>query len=142
MSQVYKNGILYINDEPVIHEGSTGYAEMIQMSWTTVNGEKVVLPYVSRVYAKDLKNLSEKLKVNGYRVATMDSYFEKSYGDELSDEGVMSGTKGGKGHFTTGSPNVTVDGVPVVRRGDLISGTTPQQKRVTRFYPEALLSGE
>ncbi|MFI4955867.1 MAG: PAAR-like domain-containing protein [Gammaproteobacteria bacterium] len=120
MSQVYKNGILYINDEPVIHEGSTGYAEMIQYSWVTVGGERVIQPFLSRVYAKDLKNLSSKLKVNGYRVATMDSYFEKSYGDELSDGGVISGTKGGKAHFTTGSPTVSVDGVPVVRRGDFI----------------------
>lgn len=120
MSGIFKNNILFVNDEPVIHEGSTGYAEMVQLCWVWVGDKRIQQPVVSRVYAKDLKNLSERIRVNGFRVATMDSYFEKSYGDEHTECGVLSGTKGGKAHFITGSPTWTDDGAPLVRRGDLI----------------------
>ncbi len=116
---IFTNGVLYINDEPVIHEGSEGFGEMQQLCWVRVGDQRIIQPVTTRVYAKDLENLSN-VTVDGYRVATIKSYFKKSYGDEHTEGGVKSGTKGGPAYFTTASPNVSVKGNHIVRRGDLI----------------------
>ncbi len=120
MTIVYKNNILYVDNEPVIHEGSDGYADMQQLCWVQVGDKRIIKPFTARVYAKDLENLCEDVRVNGHRVATIHSYFKKCYGDEMSEGGVKSGTKGGSSHFITASPNVSHEGMRFVRRGDMI----------------------
>ena len=78
--------------------------------------------------SEDLENCCEDVKVDGYAVATLDSFFPQSYGDEAgSGGGVKSGTINGKGVFKTASPDTfvsSVDGsicnVPIIREGDLV----------------------
>ncbi|MCK4608600.1 MAG: DUF4150 domain-containing protein, partial [Gammaproteobacteria bacterium] len=58
--------------------------------------------------------------------------FSKSIGDEAGDhKGIHSGTIQGKAEFITASPDVLVNGIPVVRQGDLMisnnRNTSPEQ---------------
>lgn len=78
--------------------------------------------------SEDLENCCDDVKVDGFPVATLDSFFPQSYGDEAgSGGGVKSGTINGKGIFKTASPDLfvsSVDGsicnVPIIREGDLV----------------------
>ena len=94
-----------------------------------VNSKKnSVKTYDSICKSEDLVNCCKDVRIDGYPIATIDSFFTRSYGDEGgTGGGVKSGTINGSGRFITASKTTfvssmdgTIVNVPVVREGDLV----------------------
>jgi hypothetical protein len=84
----------------------------------------IVIPYANTTKAKDTKNASKTVFIEGKPVMLKDkSYFKTSTGNEgaAGPKGVSTGVKKGKAFFTSWSMDIKVEGYNVCRHTDGIT---------------------
>ena len=114
-----KKGIVTINGRTVVTTGSGGV--LITQDICKVPHDCSAQTFTNSAHSKDAVNTSPNVTINGHPVCHQKSVFSKSKGDEGgSCGGVQSGTVQGRAEFITGSHNVTINGFPAVRDGDLM----------------------
>lgn len=119
--------VMFVNGRRVITNAPGAIVRSISKNYTTT-WHRGTADYENICKSEDLQNCCEDVTVDGYAVATIDSFFPQSYGDEKGmGGGVKSGTINGKGVFKTASPDVFVSSLdgsiinaPVVREGDWV----------------------
>jgi len=108
----------FINGKRVLHKGAKGIASTTDVCITPA---LVPLAFTNQAKTEDLVNCDDLFTINGNPVATFNSYFQKTSGDEEGTlGGVLSGTTAGKAIFKTHAQGFTVNGVPVVCEGDMV----------------------
>ncbi len=106
-----------INGKTVVHQNSLGKLHTLDVCLTPPYGAPI--PFKNLAKSEDLIKTARSVRVNGYPIATMQSEFCKSTGDEGGLMlGITSGSIGGKATFLEGSHNVKAEGFPVVRQHD------------------------
>lgn len=110
-----------INGRTAVHATSGGTLTTIDVCWTKVGKPVVRIPYTNIARSSDAAKTAGSVLINGQPVCNKASIFAVSSGDEPGDRlGVKSGTIKGKAEFITASSNVMIEGIPAVRRGDLM----------------------
>ncbi len=110
------------NGQSIVTKKSKGKVTCFPNVCKTPVGSGVVpIPYPSMAKSRDLKKGSKSVKIDGAPVCLKDSYFSKSIGDEAGTAKGMTGEQGGTAEPVTYSPNVTIEGKPLVRALDLFT---------------------
>lgn len=119
---------VYVDGRRVITSAPGAIVKSKSLNYTCPKKTSTAI-YDNFCRSEDLVNCCEDVLIDGFPVATLDSFFPKSYGDELGlGGGVSSGTINGKAIFITASESAFVssyDGKtivdrPVIREGDLV----------------------
>lgn len=117
MAKVFANG------RSIIHRGDkqTHIAGPPDVCKTPSPGEPVPVPYVNAARSSDLVDGSKTVKIRGHSIALRGSSLSTSSGNEAgaAGGGIISGKVKGKMVFTTGSPDVYIEGKPVARFMDV-----------------------
>ena len=120
-------GNVVINGRTAVHAGSGGVLTTTDVCKAGSKCRAVAFTNTAR--SEDAAGTAATVFVNGHPVCTRASRFATSSGDEGGNcGGVRSGTIKGAATFVTSSPDVFIEGVPVVRQHDLMvsnSGNTP-----------------
>ncbi len=113
MSNVLFNGLT------AVHAGSNGTLVTSDVCKTPRRCRPV--PYANIAKSADAAMTATSVTINGNPACILTSNFAVSSGDEAgSCGGVASGTVKGMAEFITGSANVFIEGIPVVRQTDLM----------------------
>ena len=108
-----------VNGRTAVHAGSQGVLTTVDVCKTPGKCRPVAYTNVAR--STDSARTATTVFVNGNPICHKQSIFAVSSGDEPGRcGGVRSGTIKGKAEFLTASPNVFVEGKPVVRQFDLM----------------------
>jgi len=120
-----------VNGRTVIHMGTSGMSIASADVCLTPMGPAVVpIPYPNIAQSATLSGGTSRVEVDGLPIAHAKSKFAMSSGDEGGVMGnlITGGTKG-PATFLSYSMDVTVDGKPACRQGDMMvnncAGTTP-----------------
>lgn len=106
------------NGRRIIHQAGGGKITAISVNYT--GPQQIPVAYPSIAEARNLTRGSTRVLINGFPVATMNSYIAFSKGDEAgTGGGIYSGTINGRAEFITHSPDTYIEGSPVIREGDL-----------------------
>ncbi len=110
---------VFINGKSAVHARSGGVLNTISVNMT--GDERIPVAYPNKAFSRDVKNTASRVFVSGQNMSHSRSYFAKSSGDEAGQYGgIFSLTVGGIAEFITHSPNVSIEGCPAVRAGDLM----------------------
>ncbi len=113
MSNVLFNGLT------AVHAGSNGTLTTVDVCNTPPFCQSVT--YTNIAKSSDAALTATSVKINGNPACVMTSNFAQSSGDEGgSCGGTVSGTVKGMAEFITGSANVFIEGIPVVRQTDMM----------------------
>jgi hypothetical protein len=118
---------VYINGRAAIYVGCKGQAIAFPDVCLCPPGPPagpVPVPLPNTVVAADLAGCAVTVTIDGQPVAHLKSYFTKSTGNEVSQStggGVISHATQGMAYFQTGSPDVLVEGQPMVRHMDMLT---------------------
>jgi hypothetical protein len=114
-------GNVLINGRTAVHADSQGTLTTVDVCWTKIGKVTVPIPYTNVARSADAAGTASTVFVNGRPVCHKKSIFSKSTGDEPGDrKGIRSGTITEKAEFITASPNVSFEGIPAVRQGDMM----------------------
>jgi uncharacterized Zn-binding protein involved in type VI secretion len=114
---------LNVNVRTVVHAGSSGVATGFPDVCKTPAppAPPIPIPYPNVAMSSDTDKGSKDVKVDGNPVMIEGSNFKMSTGDEAgSVGGVVSGKIKGKAEFINYSFDVTIEGKPVPRLGDMM----------------------
>ena len=113
-----------VNQLTVVHKDSGGMVSfMPDVCLTPSSSGPVPIPYPNIATSQDTAQGSSTVQCDGNPVMLQGSTFSKSTGDEAGTHGgVASGATKGAAQFTNYSFDVTFDGKPVARMGDLMLG--------------------
>lgn len=104
------------NGLTLVHAESNGQLITTDVCNTTVGNSVVPIPYVNVAETADAAATARTVFVEGCPVCIETSRLELSRGDESGDQGgIVSAMREGEATFLAGSPDVFVEGVPVVR---------------------------
>ncbi|MCG5548558.1 PAAR-like domain-containing protein [Halorhodospira halochloris] len=104
------------NGLTLVHAESKGQLVTTDICNTTVGNSVIPIPYVNVAETADVTATASTVYVEGCPVCVETSRIEVSRGDESGDQGgIVSGMREGEATFLAGSPDVFVEGVPVVR---------------------------
>ncbi len=116
-----KKGNVLFNGRTAVHKESGGVLVTVDVCLTKIGKSVVPIPYTNIARSEDAARTSSTVFVNGNPICHKNSIFYKSTGDEPGTKGgIKSGTITGKAEFITASSNIFIEGVPVVRNGDLM----------------------
>lgn len=113
-----------VNQLTVVHKDSGGTVSfMPDVCLTPSSAGPIPIPYPNVAMSQDTAQGSPTVSCDGNPVMVQGSVFSKSTGDEAgSNGGVVSATTKGAAQFINYSFDVTFDGKPVARLGDLMLG--------------------
>lgn len=104
------------NGLTLVHEQSNGQLITTDVCNTTVGNSVIPIPYVNVAESADAAATASTVYVEGCPVCVETSRLEISRGDEGGDQGgLLCGVREAEATFLAGSPDVFVEGVPVVR---------------------------
>lgn len=117
-----------VNQLTVVHKDSGGMVSfMPDVCLTPSSAGPIPIPYPNLAQSTDTDQGSPTVSCDGNPVMVQGSVFSKSTGDEAgSNGGVVSATTKGTAQFINYSFDVTFDGKPVARLGDLMLGNGNQ----------------
>jgi len=136
---------LNVNDRTVVHKGSSGVATAFPDVCKTPAppAPPVPIPYPNVAMSSDTDQGSQDVKVDGNPVMLQGSNFKMSTGDEAgSVGGVVSGKIKGKAEFVNYSFDVTIEGKPVPRLGDMMvqnCGSPPNTPPMPEVQPPTVV---
>jgi uncharacterized Zn-binding protein involved in type VI secretion len=113
-----------VNQLTVVHKDSGGTVSfMPDVCLTPSSAGPIPIPYPNLATSQDTAQGSPTVSCDGNPAMIQGSVFSKSTGDEAgSNGGVVSATTKGAAQFINYSFDVTFDGKPVARLGDLMLG--------------------
>jgi uncharacterized Zn-binding protein involved in type VI secretion len=114
-----------VNKMTVVHKDSGGTVSFMPDVCLTPAppSSPIPIPYPNMAMSQDTSQGSKTVTCDGNPIMLQGSCFSKSTGDEAgSVGGVVSGVTKGKAEFIAYSFDVTVEGKPVCRLGDLMLG--------------------
>jgi uncharacterized Zn-binding protein involved in type VI secretion len=113
-----------VNQLTVVHKDSGGMVNfMPDVCLTPSSAGPIPIPYPNVAMSQDTAQGSPTVSCDGNPVMVQGSVFSKSTGDEAgSNGGVVSATTKGAAQFINYSFDVTFDGKPVARLGDMMLG--------------------
>ncbi|HZL17791.1 MAG TPA: DUF4150 domain-containing protein [Polyangia bacterium] len=118
---------VFANGRAVVYGGSQGQSVAfpdVCLCPPTPPAGPVPTPLPNTVQAPDLKGGAATVLTGGKPTGKKSSYFAKSTGNEIAQStggGVVSHTVQGKAYFQSFSPNVFIEGEPVVRHLDMLT---------------------
>jgi len=113
MSNVLFNGL------SAVHAGSNGILTTVDICNTPPFCQSVT--YTNIAKSQDSAMTAKSVKINGNPACVLTSNFAVSTGDEAGTcGGTISGTIKGMAEFISASPNIIIEGVPVVRQNDMM----------------------
>ena len=108
---------VYINGRAAVHQGS-GLC-VLSLDVCLTGPQHIPIPYSNCAKAKDAHNGACHVRVTGYAMCHVKSYFAISHGDEIgTGGGIRSRTTRGKAEFISHSHTVFIGGQPAVRQFD------------------------
>jgi uncharacterized Zn-binding protein involved in type VI secretion len=134
-----------VNDRTVVHAGSEGVATAFPDTCNTPAppAPPVPTPYPNVAKSSDTAQGSQDVKMDGNPIMLEGSNFSTSTGDEAgSVGGVVSGVTKGKAEFIQYSFDVTVEGKPVPRLGDMMvqnKGGSPNTAPMPEVQPPTVV---
>ena len=139
---------VFANGRAVVYAGSQGQSIAfpdVCLCPPTPPAGPVPTPLPNTVKAPDLQDGATTVLTGGKPTGKKSSYFAKSTGNEVAQStggGVISHTVQGKAYFQSFSPNVFVEGEPVVRHLDMLTqnhlaqpGNTPPAVWMSAMSP-------
>ena len=132
-----KNHVLF-NGRTAVHKGSEGVLTTVDVCLTKVGKSVKPIPYTNIARSADATRTATTVFINGHPVCHKQSIFATSTGDEPGNRlGVKSHTIKGIAQFVTASPNIFIEGIPVVRNGDLMVSNNCNTAPMPLVQPDA-----
>lgn len=134
-----------VNDRTVVHAASNGVATAFPDVCKTPAppAPPVPIPYPNVAMSSDTAQGSQDVKIDGNPVMLQGSTFAQSTGDEAGVAGgVVSGKIKGKAEFVAYSFDVTIEGKPVPRLGDMMvqnEGSPPNTPPMPEVQPPTVV---
>jgi uncharacterized Zn-binding protein involved in type VI secretion len=133
-----------VNFRTVVHAGSSGIATAFpDVCKTPAAPAPIPIPYPHIAMSADTAQGSKDVKIDGNPIMLQGSVFSKSSGDEAGTVGgVVSGVNKGKAEFIAFSFDVTVEGKPVPRLGDMMvqnKGGAPNTPPMPEVQPPVVV---
>ncbi len=127
--------MLLLNGRTAVHKQSGGILTTISINLT--GPRRTPVPYPNIAKSADATNTADRVRCNGNPICHQQSYFSKSTGDEAGIHGgIKSGTVNGIAEFITGSDNILINGIPVVRANDLMVSNNRNTEPAPLIQPE------
>jgi hypothetical protein len=132
-----------VNNLTVVHKASSGLVTFMPDVCLTPAppAPPIPIPYPNIAMSQDTSQGSTTVKVDGNPVMLQGSLFSQSTGDEAgTNGGVVSGVTRGKAEFVAYSFDVSFEGKPVPRLGDMMlgnKGAAPNTPPMSEIQPPA-----
>ena len=118
---------VFVNGRAVVHKGSSGQSIAfpdVCLCPPTPPAGPIPTPLPNTVMAADMDGGASTVLTEGNPIGKQSSFFKKSTGNEPSQPtggGVITAAFQGKAYFQSYSPDVMIEGEPVVRHLDLLT---------------------